>query len=336
MPKPENPHDRFFKETLGDPALAAEFLQLYLPPEVANLLDTSRLVIGDTSMADLKLETHLADLLFRVGLKTGGDAYIYVLPEHKSYPDKWAGLQLLSYATRLWEAAKARKSKRLPVVIPVVVYHGKRPWPGKSGFSDLFGLKPDTAFLRQYLPGFRYHLIDLAQYDDNQLVGSAPLSAAFLLLKYIFRQELGEKFPLAFQQLGQAGLPKARLTARAVLMANYLAIASEVDKMELGEELMDSVGPEEGHEIMNTIAGEWLREGRQQGLQEGLQQGQQAGYANLILLQARLRFARLNTKTEEQIRALPLPQLEKLGMALLDFATARDLTSWLNAKAKSE
>ena len=336
MPKPENPHDRFFKETLGDPELAAEFLQLYLPPEVANLLDTSRLVIGDTSMADLKLETHLADLLFRVGLKTGGDAYIYVLPEHKSYPDKWAGLQLLSYATRLWEAAKARKSKRLPVVIPVVVYHGKRPWPGKSGFSDLFGLKPDTDFLRQYLPDFRYHLIDLAQYDDSQLVGSAPLSAAFLLLKYIFRQELDEKFPLAFQQIGQAGLPQARVTARAVLMTNYILLTAEVDEHKLRNELVDAIGEEEGEKIMITTADRMADRIIAREKPHWLQEGEQVGYANLILLQARRRFARLNAQTEEQIRALPLPQLEKLGMALLDFATARDLTSWLNAKAKSE
>lgn len=76
MSKQENPHERFFKETLGDPELAAGFLTLYLPPELSNVLDTSRLVIGDTSMADLRLETHLADLLFQVGLKTGGEAYI--------------------------------------------------------------------------------------------------------------------------------------------------------------------------------------------------------------------------------------------------------------------
>jgi predicted transposase/invertase (TIGR01784 family) len=292
MPKAENPHDRFFKETLGDPELAAEFLQFYLPPEVANLLDTSRLEIGDTSLADLKLETHLADLLFRVGLKQGGEAYIYVLPEHKSYPDKWVGLQLLSYTTRLCEAAKAQGAKHLPVVFPVVVYHGKRPWPAKSSFLDLFGLKPDLHFMRSYLPGFAYHLVDLSRYEDEQLIGSAPLAAAFLLLKYVFRPELDEKFSQAFQKLGQAGLPQARLTARATLMANYLAIASEVDKVQLGEELMDSVGPEGGHEIMNTIAGEWLREGRQEGLQqgrqEGLQIGQQTGYANVILLQALL------------------------------------------------
>jgi predicted transposase YdaD len=343
--KQENPHDRFFKETLGDPELAAEFLTLYLPPELSDVLDTSRLVIGDTSMADLRLETHLADLLFQVGLKTGGEAYIYILPEHKSYPDKWVGLQSLSYETRLFEAAKARKAKRLPVVIPVVVYHGKRPWPAKSSFIDLFGLAPDLAFMRPYLPRFDYHLVDLSRYEDEQIIGSAPLSAAFLLLKYVFRPELDEKFPQAFQQLGQAGLPQARLEARAVLMTNYLLRTSEVDENKLRDELMDAVGEEASDRVMITTADRMearmkarivasiIEEEKPYWLQQGQQIGQQAGSANLILLQARQRFARLSKQVEARIRALPVADLEALGVALLNFKTVKDLTAWLQARA---
>ena len=107
---------------------------------------------------------------------------------------------------------------------------------------------------------------------------------------------------------------------------------------------MDSVGPEEGSRIMNTIASGWLREGwqegvregRQEGLQQGLQQGQQAGYANIILLQARLRFARLSPPTEKQIQALSLAQLEQLAVALLNFKTSKDLTAWLRTHAKAQ
>jgi hypothetical protein len=267
------------------------------------------------------------------------------LPEHKSYPDKWVGLQSLSYETRLFEAAKARKAKRLPVVIPVVVYHGKRPWPAKSSFIDLFGIAPDLAFMRPYLPRFDYHLVDLSRYEDEQIIGSAPLSAAFLLLKYVFRPELDEKFPQAFQQLGQAGLPQARLEARAVLMTNYLLRTSEVDENKLRDELMDAVGEEASDRVIITTADRMearmkarivasiIEEEKPYWLQQGQQIGQQAGSANLILLQARQRFARLSKQVEARIRALPVADLEALGVALLNFKTVKDLTAWLQARA---
>ena len=36
-----NPHDRFFKDALARPAATRDFLQYYLPPAVAELLDVS-------------------------------------------------------------------------------------------------------------------------------------------------------------------------------------------------------------------------------------------------------------------------------------------------------
>jgi predicted transposase YdaD len=89
------PHDAFFKQVLSDTALAGTFLREHLPPEVAALLDVEPPELVPGSFVDEELRQHHTDLLFRVHLKVGPDAFAYVLMEHKSHPDPGARLQLL-------------------------------------------------------------------------------------------------------------------------------------------------------------------------------------------------------------------------------------------------
>ena len=69
--------------------------------------------------------------------------------------------------------------------------------------------------------------------------------------------------------------------------------------------------------------------------QEGKQQGEQQGEYQLIIRQLNRRCGVLTPSQETQIRKLPIPQLEALGDALLDFTSMSDL-EWLNTQVISE
>jgi predicted transposase YdaD len=69
--------------------------------------------------------------------------------------------------------------------------------------------------------------------------------------------------------------------------------------------------------------------GREQGLEQGLQKGLQAGELDITLRLLRLRCGGLSPEQESRIRALPLPRLEALAEALLDFQGPDDLKAWL-------
>ncbi|MEN9222512.1 MAG: DUF4351 domain-containing protein [Thermostichus sp. BF3_bins_97] len=60
-----------------------------------------------------------------------------------------------------------------------------------------------------------------------------------------------------------------------------------------------------------------------------MQQGVQQGEAELTLRQLRQKVGSLPDALEAQIRSLPVERLEALGLALLEFQTLADLTSWL-------
>ncbi|MEN9224311.1 MAG: DUF4351 domain-containing protein, partial [Thermostichus sp. DRC_bins_24] len=63
--------------------------------------------------------------------------------------------------------------------------------------------------------------------------------------------------------------------------------------------------------------------------QRGLTQGIQQEAAHLTLRQLRQKVGSLPVELETQIRSLPVERLEELGLALLEFETLADLTSWL-------
>jgi predicted transposase YdaD len=64
---------------------------------------------------------------------------------------------------------------------------------------------------------------------------------------------------------------------------------------------------------------------------EGVNEGRQAEGQSLILRQLSRRFGVLSPEINATVIALPLPKLEDLGEALLDFTEITDLINWLQA-----
>ena len=316
-----NPHDHFFKQTLARPEMAAEFFRLYLPPRVVALFDLQRVERGPDSFIDKELQEHLSDALFRVGLRNGGEAFIYVLLEHKSAPDEWVALQLLRYLVRIWEQTReAAPDKKLPLVFPVVFYHGRRKWKVAENFAALFDWRNLAGELHDYVPEFRYHLFDLARYDDEDLTGQPVLAATLRLLKHVFRADLKEQLPEALRLIISGELPTDDELEAVRLMLAYLRAAKRIREPEFNAAFR-AVLQERGMNMEETFIDRWIRQGMQQGLQKG--------EVTFALRALRRRFGTLAPQLETQINLLSPPQLESLAEALFDFRTLEDLTAWL-------
>ena len=65
--------------------------------------------------------------------------------------------------------------------------------------------------------------------------------------------------------------------------------------------------------------------------EEGREEGREAT-ANIIIRQMTKRFGELPQKARSLVGGLPLPMLEELGEALLDFTSVVDLQTWLQAR----
>ncbi len=63
------------------------------------------------------------------------------------------------------------------------------------------------------------------------------------------------------------------------------------------------------------------------------QDGMQEGARTLVLLQLTQKFGSLSPDLQAQIQHLSKVRLEALALALLNFSTQEDLTTWLQAEA---
>ncbi|MEH1927841.1 Rpn family recombination-promoting nuclease/putative transposase [Nostoc sp.] len=74
-------------------------------------------------------------------------------------------------------------------------------------------------------------------------------------------------------------------------------------------------------------------EGRSEGRQEGRSEGRQEEAANLVIRQLTKRFRQeFSEEIRSSVSSLPLPILEDLSEALLDFTSVADLQVWLEAQ----
>lgn len=166
MSKIYNPHDRLFKETFGDVAVTQDFLENYLPDEMLEMIELESLVTMKETFIQEELKDTQSDLLCKVEMQEK-EVYLYFLFEHKSYPSKDIAFQLLGYMLEIWnrDLHKANK-KELSVIIPLVIYHGKRKWENPKTIGNwLKGYDELPPGIKKSVPNFDFVYYDFSLYD---------------------------------------------------------------------------------------------------------------------------------------------------------------------------
>jgi predicted transposase/invertase (TIGR01784 family) len=264
LPKLSNPHDRFFKKVFSQRQTAVDFLANYLPEDVLRSLDLEAMEVRKDSFVDEELKESFSDLLYEVKL-AGSRAYIYVLFEHKSFPDRYTALQLLKYMVRIWELHLEQSRKReLPVILPLVIYQGVGAWDAGDRLRDLLGSEQKEFFL--YAPDFQFLLYDLSRWSDDEIKGGVVARVMLLTMKYALRDELPEKLAGILGLLRDMAEREKGLQYLEVLF-RYLVQGTDKLSRQDFEQALTSMP--QGERIMATLAEEWLQEGRFEGKLEG-------------------------------------------------------------------
>jgi predicted transposase/invertase (TIGR01784 family) len=223
---------------------------------------------------DDDLKAYFSDVVATVQLSNGWPSEIYILFEHKSGQDSQARLQVLKYMVLKW--AKWIKDRgqgeiHLPIIIAVVVYHGKVKWRYSTAFSDLFRL-PSDAF-RPFIPSFEHLLHDISHVDEASFKASVILQIFLMLLKYIFRPELIHKLPKILSLLNELR-DKERITEYLPIIIKYILSTGNLAEEKIKEAAKSVPG---GENVVETTADRLRQEGRQEGRLEGRNEGRNEG-----------------------------------------------------------
>lgn len=85
--------------------------------------------------------------------------------------------------------------------------------------------------------------------------------------------------------------------------------------------------------IFDRMERDWIRKGRQEGWRKGLHEGRKEKALEMTLRLLALKVGELDETMLEKVRALSLPQIERLSERLLQFETQDDLMRWLRRSA---
>ncbi|MCB1158311.1 MAG: Rpn family recombination-promoting nuclease/putative transposase [Leptospiraceae bacterium] len=258
-------HDSFFKLTFQDKENAIDFFKHRLPQELLKDISLDSLEITKDSFVDPNFQDIHSDLLFKV-LIANKESYIYLLLEHKSYPDSMTSFQLLKYMVGIWSLYWSQSSKeknlRLPLILPMVLYHGGEEW--QFG-NDFLQLQEKMEGWEKYQVNFHYVLFDFSTYKDEEIKGEIVTQLFILLLKYINRDDFEEKLGSIIELLAEL---MTKTTGMEYIKSVLLYMLSGVKGIELDriEKMLETEKSGRVKEMLTSLAERLEQKGYERAL----------------------------------------------------------------------
>ena len=324
-------HDTGYKQLFAHPELMRDLLRGFVPHAWAKDLELSAFERINASYVGDSGEHRHDDMVWR--LRVGGECiYIYLLLEFQSSSDRWMALRMQVYIGLLYQdlikQRKLNRRGRLPPVLPIVLYNGKRPWRASHSMSGLRLPQPEG--LADFQPELKYLLIDQSKVRTSLDDAERNIVAAlFALQRSRSRQACVEVLRTLANWL-QAGSTQPLRNS----LLNWLSGC-----VQYKEHVADFV-PDEEVIMGNLTLDEWTKsivrqaketrkreraEARAEGRAEGLELGRLEALRHMVRRMAVRQAGALPAAAVAQIKAAQAPQLEAWLDRLVDGATAREL-----------
>jgi predicted transposase/invertase (TIGR01784 family) len=317
-----NPHDHLVQKAFSDPQVARAFLERVLPAEALAALDLRSLRLPTPSLLGELEKERFTDLLLEVDRKDGSALFLRIVLEHQSTPDPRMARRLLRYMHLVWDHLESKNSKEklLAPIVSIVLYHGKRRWPGTRHLHDEVALDGLPEALVRQIPNFAYTLVDLRRLADVRLAGSAFGTLVLLALKHVADRDLWERLPrwrdLLLHAIGEPGGTRA-----ISLLMSYLLYTMPSGPTPA---VKDFIRSNLGEPVMDTVE-TWADKLRQEGLTEGEKRGSLAAARRSLQRLATRRFGTLAPHVIEALNHADAEQLDAWLDHVLTATTADEL-----------
>ena len=193
-------HDLSYRGLLSVKAVFLDFLRSFVPADWVRDLDEDSFTQVESTLVLQDLRKREPDVVWRGRLRTDGrEIVVVVLVEVQSTVETKMALRLLGYMTAIWQKEAEKRTpgastgssgsneslrssataEKLPAIVPIVIYNGKRPWTAARRFREL--IEGAERFSGR-LVDFEYWLIDVRRLREEELLGlSGAMAAVFWL-----------------------------------------------------------------------------------------------------------------------------------------------------------
>ena len=124
------PHNQFVKKQPSNIHVVKDLLQANLPQSLYWHIDFNQLRLTNKEFVTEVDQGSRSDLVYETKI-AGKSGYLYILLEHQSTSDALIAFRLWQYTIALMDShIRSKGEKKLPIVIPICLYHAEKPYVG--------------------------------------------------------------------------------------------------------------------------------------------------------------------------------------------------------------
>lgn len=303
-----SPHDRFIRSVFTNPKVVREFFEANLPDHIKSIIDLNSLEPQKGSFITDELKLQITDILFAAKFNNQ-KGYVYTLIEHSSRPDKFLPYRMLKYMTSIIDNhLKKTGETKLPLVYPIILHQGQKPYSYSTALFDLF---EDNKEIAREIIARPIQLFDLATASDEELKRFFWFGASALIAKHIKDPNILPTLKIVVELLHDIEVREEKEYIKQYIKVHlkYIAEAADIQDEEEFREIIRRGLTNIDEESIMTLAEKWKQEGLQQGIQQGVKQGLQQGkleIARSMLLKG------IDAKTIMEVTHLSFDQIREI------------------------
>ena len=200
--------DNVYKKVFGEPEMIVDFLKDYIPIDIVKNVKPEDIEDITERFLPLFSDNKDSDTVKKIKLQGDKSLFFIGIIEHESEVNFTASFKLFQYITYVQsdfvkendkkheeEVKKTGRSKiklstskgfKLPPVLPIIFYDGTKKW---TSSLDLLGRTELAEIFYKYIPKFEYELVDLNQYNWNDLMSFGNLLSFIFMMDKVHKPE---------------------------------------------------------------------------------------------------------------------------------------------------
>lgn len=268
MNKVKHSHDSVFKKALSNKVITESFLRCHLDRNLQEYINFSSLTLMPGSFIGVNLKKSYVDVLYKLNLTNGNERFIYILIEHQSKQERFMSIRFEKYnAEIMLQHVNELGYDIPPIVYPIVVYNGKHKYKQPTDYYSFFDGTEYTKFIMRR----PFHLIDLTQITDKELLQKGYHGVVLVILKYRKLRSFIDFFYKILPYLQKIDVIASSNTTAALI--NYMIEVHDVNDFATMDQLIKQQFQPETAEAYMTGAERLIQKGREQGIEQGMEKG---------------------------------------------------------------
>lgn len=201
-----NIHDIGYKRLFGNKTIFRQLIETFVEEDWVQELDFDQATPLDKSFVSDHYKETESDIIYSVPLLmadgTMQDVFFYILVEFQSTVQRFMVLRMLHYVTGFYldflHTHGIKSVKKLPAILPIVLYNGEERWTAPENIADLI---EDYPPLGKYRPDFEYLKLIENEYSKEGLLKTRNIVTLLFLVEAYYDIELLQDELLALHSM---------------------------------------------------------------------------------------------------------------------------------------